>query len=575
MDTIGMKVTDITSFKPNIKNFEEYDQKIEIWEHPRIWRLEDEDCYSDFFLQELNQIKEVLKVFVSEGYSKRYISIYEFSFLRKLAFNISKSKDFKESFLLANGWAGKLGLEFAKAQMKIFKKKFGRIPVLKGEGIKGINKACFKKYWEKWNIFSWNDLLREVFGEVNNEYKKYIGEKGLIKVKEELLLFFFNHDRLPKYDDGFAGLNHAFKSRYWEKWNINSWNDLLREVFGEVNNEYNYYKGKKGFDRVTDILINFHKENGRIPSVRDKEMGGIPSACTSGYYRDYGINCWNDLLLDMFGRVNKRHGVWVGLDGLNRAKKVLIKFYKENGRLPTSMDEGKAGIKLAITLGYYRDYGINCWNDLLLDVFGRVNLRYRIWVGRDGLNRAKEHIIQFYTENERIPKLNDKGMGGIVQACHEGRWKEFGINHWSDLLKDVFKEEYRGRYDYVGEKGLNKAKEEILNFFNIHARFPRRKDGLWGITHAIESKYWKKWNIKGWNDLLLEIFGKVNKLQGIWVGRDGLNRAKENLTQFYTENGRIPKSNDKGMGGIVYACYKGKWKDFGIKSWKDLKNSVF
>ncbi len=572
MDTIGMKVTDVKSSNPNIKIFEEYNQKIEIWEHPKIWRLEDEDCYSDFFLQELKQIKEVLKVFVSEGYSKRYISTYGFKFLRKLAYYFSKTKNFKESVHRANGWVGKLGLEFAKTQLKIFRKKFGRIPFIEGEGMIRILYSCQRGNWKEFGIHSWNDLLIQTFGSTNRT-SKYFGLDGYNRAKDELKAFFKENNRKP-FSREFKRIVHCCISGFWEKWNISAWNDLLREVFGKVNSEFNIYRGKKGLDRVKDNLLKFHRENGRIPY--SKEISSIASFCSSGYYREYGVNCWNDLLIYVFGRVNLRRGIWVGLDGLDRAKKELTKFYEEHGKKPIQLDKGMGGIGTTCYKGKWKEFGINSWNDLLFQTFGSNNLDYRIWVGLDGLDRAKEYLIQFSTENGRLPTSDDKKMRGIYQACYKGKWKEFGINNWTDLKFQTFGKKNPLFRIWVGLDGLDRAKEYLIQFSTENGRKPKTKDkGMGGIKNTCLKGKWGEYGINSWNDLLREVFGKVNNEFNIYRGKKGLVHAKEQLTQFYTENGRKPKTKDKGMGGISQACHKGKWKEFGINSWTDLKKSVF
>lgn len=56
---------------------------------------------------------------------------------------------------------------------------------------------------------------------------------------------------------------------------------------------------------------------------------------------------------------------------------------------------------------------------------------------------------------------------------------------------------------------------------------------------------------------------------------EGLNRAKSILLEFFKVNKRTPRQRDEGMGGIVSACHKDYWKDFGIKSWNDLKEITF
>ncbi len=430
-----MKLTDITSFTPKIKVFDEYYQSIEIWEHPRIWRIEDEDCYSDFLLQELNQIKEVLKVFVSEGYSKRFTSTYEFSFLRNLAHYFSKTKNFKESVHRANGWAGILGLEFAKAQLKIFRKKFGRIPLYNDEGMNGIIGSCQKRYWKEFGIHSWNGLLHDLFGKIYRPIINYKGKNAFERSKKKLKKFYQNEGRKPFTRD-LKYIAQATIRGCWKEFGIHCWNDLLRDVFKEVNREHIKYVGKKGLNRAKEELLLFYKINGRLPRNEDAG-GGIKKACKSRYWEKWNVLYWNDLLREVFGKINIKYNYYQGKEGLERAKDDLGKFQSENGRIPCAKDI--SSIANYCFLGYYSDYGVNCWNDLLIDVFGRVNVRRGIWVGLDGLDLAKKELTQFHIENGRKPTSADRGMRGIQAACCKGKWEEYGINSWLELKNSTFK----------------------------------------------------------------------------------------------------------------------------------------
>ncbi len=631
-----MTLSCMTSFSPNINIFEEYNQRIDIWEHPRIWRLEDEECYSDFFLTELKKIKEVLKIFVSEGYSEKYISTYNFKFLRKFAYYFSKTKDIKESFRWANGWAGKLGFEYAKAQLKIFRKKFGRIPHAKDEGMLGIGRSCQKGLWKEFGIPSWNDLLREVFGEVNFEFRKYIGKKAFERAKKRIITFYQEEGRKPLVADlkNIAGASHRGN---WKEFGINGWNDLLRGIFNEVNHEQNLWVGKKGYEYAKKILKDYYENNLKLPKAED-----FQNICAVIYklkWKEFGINTWNDLLRKLFGKVNDEKNIYTGFKGLMNVKRILLEFYDENKRLPIYDEKGFGGIASACSSKRWKEFGINGWNDMLYFVFNRINEESR-FVSLESYNKVKKDIKAFFEENNRKPFSRE--FRDIVNAICRGYWHKFGIKTWNDLLIEIFGEVKKKHEEYCGDKGLNKAKEELLLFYKIHGRLPKTRDNLSKIKYAIRARYWEKWNILTWNDLLREVFGKVNNEFNIyrgkkglvhakdllvkfhrehgripysreissiggfcstgyysdygincwndllldvfgkvnfqhrnWGGLDGLERAKKELIQYYSENGRKPTSIDKGFGGIASACNKKRWKEFGINSWLEFKNSTF
>jgi hypothetical protein len=52
-------------------------------------------------------------------------------------------------------------------------------------------------------------------------------------------------------------------------------------------------------------LRNFKIENSRLPTSREKVMGGIITAIKRGEWALDGIKTWNDLLRKTFGNVNR------------------------------------------------------------------------------------------------------------------------------------------------------------------------------------------------------------------------------------------------------------------------------
>ncbi|MHA1360285.1 MAG: hypothetical protein ACTSRC_19360 [Candidatus Helarchaeota archaeon] len=83
------------------------------------------------------------------------------------------------------------------------------------------------------------------------------------------------------------------------------------------------------------------------------------------------------------------------------------------------------------------------------------------------------------------------------------------------------------------------------------------------------------YGISTWNDLLRFTFGEINREQNKYVGKEGLERAINELKEFKTKNNRLPKKKDKEMNGIVDAIRRYQWLAFGIKTWNDLLVFVF
>lgn len=356
--------------------FENFEENIALWNDLRIWNLENDESYSKWFRQELQRIRVVVINFVKEGYSSIISEEngFKYQFLRNLAYWITEHENILPALFQTNGWKGKLGLEYAAAQIRIFKKEAGRNPVQRDSGFNGVQKALKKGYWKEYNITSWNDLLLFALGEVNQEYGIYDGTQGLNRVIQELLKFYENNKRIPTArDDGMSQFTSAITRGVWKAFGISTWNDLLEYVFKDINKESSLYTGQEGLVRAKKAVKDYYTQHKRMPQATDPEMQSIYSAFKRKYWSMYGINTWNDLLWSIFGKVNKTSKIWTGKAGYERAKEKLRNFFIDYGRKPTRREMGFGGLVKAIQRGYWKDFGINSWNNLLLDVFGEVN----------------------------------------------------------------------------------------------------------------------------------------------------------------------------------------------------------
>ena len=82
---------------------------------------------------------------------------------------------------------------------------------------------------------------------------------------------------------------------------------------------------------------------------------------------------------------------------------------------------------------------ITKWNDLLDKTFGQINLQRNKYDGKQGLVRAKEELVDFYTKTKRLPKYRDREVRGIISAIQTAKWIDLGINGWNDLLMSTFR----------------------------------------------------------------------------------------------------------------------------------------
>ncbi len=168
------------------------------------------------------------------------------------------------------------------------------------------------------------------------------------------------------------------------------------------------------------------------------ETGGINGAIGRGEWASYGIMKRNDLLMKTFGKVNLQSGKYNDGPGLELAINELKLFKAQHGRLPKACDKEMGGIIGAIYRKEWVIFGIKKWNDLLMKTFGEVNTEKRIYICKQGLDRAIAELLAFKVKHGRLPKTKDKEMFGIRGAIIRGEWVSFGIKKWSDLLKKTF-----------------------------------------------------------------------------------------------------------------------------------------
>lgn len=323
-------------------------------------------------------------------------------------------------------YKGIKGLNLAKQELIEFSKKNNRIP--RNYEFLYFKRAFQKRFWSKYGINSWNDLLKEVFGKINRHRNGFIEtQEGLQSAKDKLISFFKKYKRLPKSKE-FSFITSCYLSGSWKDFGIESWNDLLQLTFGKVNNKFEHWKGKKGLIKAKNKALNFYKIHKRLPKSTEKQMEGISNASNNKTWKNQGIQNWNDFLKFVFGQVNLRSNIWIGERGFKRAKEWMIDFFEKNKRLPKS--ENNPGIYQACRKGYWRDFGIKSWNDFLKLLFGKTNRERPSWKGEKGLIRAIERVRDFYSENNRLPNSGEKGFSGIYEACKKGYWKELNVDSW-------------------------------------------------------------------------------------------------------------------------------------------------
>ncbi|MFW9971019.1 MAG: hypothetical protein ACFFDF_12565, partial [Candidatus Odinarchaeota archaeon] len=331
----------------NIKNFQEIDYQIEIWEDNIIWTHNNNKNVSGKFRKLIDELKPHIIKFKKEGYPKNYYCIFnqDPNFMRKLSWGISEYENILDALFYANGWKGLIGLELSKVKLKEFQDKHKRLPTQREFEIISNKNIHKKKYWTRLGINTWNDLLLATFGKVNIDYNRYSGEEGLKNAREVLIKFHKCNKILPtaRYKETLCYANIIARG-VWSDLGINTWNDLLKKTFGKINKPNRIYKGEHGLERAKSELLQFFKTHKRKPTSEENSVSSILVAIKRDYWNKFGIASWNDLLHFVFGSVNVENRIWNGKNGLENAIKKLRDYFKQTRQLPSRRVKGMSGI---------------------------------------------------------------------------------------------------------------------------------------------------------------------------------------------------------------------------------------
>lgn len=470
-------------------------------------------------------------------------------------------------------YPGEEGLKCAVKELQLFKENNNRMPTSDDIGMAGIMNGI-RERWKEFGITSWNDLLKYAFGDVNRIYRKYEGQKGFDRAVKELNEIYSKTGRIPSTTD--KGMTHIWaviKKGYWTAFGINSWNDMLMHLYGAVNIDASKYHGREGLDLAKNELIEFEKTNNRLPKCA--EFQNIANIISRGIWTQFEIHTWNDLMKEIFGEVNieNKRVNYIGKKGLLTAKKELKEFRNSEYRLPKSNDTEFRAIHEVIFDKIWIDYGINCWNDLLNQTFGEINVNCNKYIGKSGLDIAIQELKEYESKNGKIPSLHTKNMSSICCAINRSEWAEYGINSWNDLINLVFGDVKYELGWYIGKKGLDRAIERLQAIQKKYGTIPTTTiKEVNRIYLVLKKKPWIEFGIRTWNDLLMKACGQIYVEKDKYIGKEGLNRALNEVRQIWKEQGKFPTCTQKGINGPYKTIKKGLWQEFGVNTWIDLKN---
>ena len=144
-------------------------------------------------------------------------------------------------------------------------------------------------------------MLRSVFGKINKEKNKYQGKEGLEKATQILKEFKKKFGKLPASNSkGIYTIYNNALDGVWSDFDIYSWNDLLKTVFGRINKERNKFAGRSGLEKAKKVLLEFEKMYGKRPVSKSKGINTIYTYARLGKWKKFGIKSWMDLLDETF-----------------------------------------------------------------------------------------------------------------------------------------------------------------------------------------------------------------------------------------------------------------------------------
>lgn len=196
------------------------------------------------------------------------------------------------------------------------------------------------------------------------------------------------------------------------------------------------------------------------------------------------------------------------------------------------------------------------------------------------IHDSNKYSQELLAETERRLQIVTLYLSGTSAKKLSERFgpTEFSIRAFAkDLLNGKPADEIiKRQYGYIGKLGLELAQAEMKKFKAKHGRLPRSREKEMASIHgAIYEQEWIAFGVGKWNDLLIRTFGEVNIESGFYTGEQGLQRAIDELRTFKAKYGRLPKTDDKEMSGIITAINYREFASFGIRKWNDLLRRVF
>jgi hypothetical protein len=334
-----------------------------------------------------------------------------------------------------------------------------------------------------------------------------------------------------------------------------------------------------GYEWACFKIQQYYRQYKRPPSSTIYPFNNICYHCKKNSFSGYNIHNWNEFLCNSL-----QNEINITLDrcsmrnkaGLERARIYLLKNYSSQKKLPRSDDPGMRFISKAINRKAWVDYGIHTWRDLLREVYKGNNEISPDWVGKRGLDLAKDWLKKHYLEDSiKIKQTTAWRM--IDQVLYRHYWDEFGIYNWDDLTKNVLGTDKIFKSKVQIQKSLeelNEAKVQLHQFYNENQKIPKSSD-FKTIAKNCRNKAWLHLGVSSWHQLIQDMFGIRIYTKDYWTGLTGLNRARDKLQLFYRKHKKMPSPLNKEYLEIFKIVKYQFWKAYHILSWQDLLHYSF
>ncbi|XEO79293.1 hypothetical protein WKT22_04337 [Candidatus Lokiarchaeum ossiferum] len=407
------------------------------WQDDDIWGIM--RMYPSSIKDGFNILKESINHFFSKGYSKESQSRYRFteSFLIEFCHLISMNTGLEKSFVQAGGASYEFGIKWCQWKILGHYQKYLQIPRNDTGLYYFFNRDCKKGKLKHYKIHCWRDLLEQSLQPhtyYNRERRKFKETAGLERANIYLNQQFQKSGKIPySYDTGNKLIANAIRHKYWKKFNIFTWGDLLFETFGLIKGTINLWKEGGGLSYAISKVQEYYKVQGKLPSKHLPLFSSINYKITQKYWISENIQNWEDLTFIASNFVGSpKRKKWRGKQGLDRAIHELKNYYKEIQKLPVAAKF--SSIEAAISKNYWKDYGICSWNDLLHHIFGKVNVSKKIWTGKKGFIHAVKVLLKASKNPNQRAKLKARQFPSIKSSISRKYWIEFGVESWKDMM---------------------------------------------------------------------------------------------------------------------------------------------